>query len=214
MKRFAITILLAAFAIAVPSQAQYKKPKEQPKVQPKEQPKPEPREPRNNGGGENRGGNENRNNENQNNGNENRGNENRGNENNGNVNRNNGRRVIPNNYPRDARGHAFNTNRFGAGHPFRFGGVGRYYAFQGRQFPEFFWGGFWFGPNAGFYPVWFLNGPSFYIILGTDGNWYAVNSYDNTQYVLLYVNPDGSDTGDDVDNSDQGDQGDQGDDQN
>ena len=38
-----------------------------------------------------------------------------------------------------------------------------------------------------------------------DGNWYAVNSYDNTQYLLLYVNPDGSDTGDDVDDSDQGD---------
>ena len=195
MKKFVIAVLLAAFAIAVPSQAQQKKPKEQPKEQPK------PRNNENRGGNENRGENENRD--------ENRGNENRGNGNEnrgGNENRNNsGRRVIPNNYPRDAQGHAFNTNRFGAAHPFRFGGVGRYYAFQGRQYPEFFWNGYWFGPNQGFYPDWFVNGPSFYIILGADGNWYAVNSYDNTQWLLLYVNPDGSDTGDDVDDSDQGD---------
>ena len=73
---------------------------------------------------------------------------------------------------KDREGHEYDESRFGPNHHARFEeNGGRYY--NGRR--EYSYGGYWF--YAGAYPAWFYQ-QDVYLILGTDGLWYAV-AYDD-----------------------------------
>lgn len=82
---------------------------------------------------------------------------------------------------KDSRGHEYTPSRFGPDHHAHFQpNGGRFY--NGHR--EFSYGGYWFYADA--YPAWFYQ-QDVYFIMGADGLWYAVDAYDPSLMIQVYI---------------------------